>query len=213
MTARLQFSSDADRADTAAFLARVVRLDPAALTRVRSAPPGLTLWAWLPLEALVARTVRAACDERDVTIPAKALLDALTPAPDPPAVALPGRRDADWRGALPADGPGELLDEIPAEVISGLLKAAEQTFRTASEAADPKAVGDALLDHEALTVSGGGHSVAVPLRGLLAGARMGFYGTDPVRVAVTGGWVRLGASYGAVYLRRNHGLALFPAAR
>jgi hypothetical protein len=210
MSGELRFGGADDRSDAAAFLGRVVRLDPAALVRLRTADASLTLWAWLPFEVLVARTVRAHAAERDLTVPGKALLDAVTA--DGPAVPPP-RRDEGWRGALPADGPGEVLDEVPADVVARLLEATEQTFRAASAGADPRAVGDALLDHEVLTVSGAGHTVAVPLRALLACARMGFIGGGPIRVAVTGGWVRIGASFGSAYVRRGGRLALFPAGR
>jgi hypothetical protein len=206
----VKFASPADRSDAAAFLSRVARLDPGALVRVRSSGGALTLWAWLPLEALVARSVRGDGDP-DVTVPAKALLDAVAGGETP--VPVPPRRDEGWRGALPPDGPGEHLDEIPADVVDRLLAAAEQTFRAASTGADPQAVGDALLDHEVLSVSGGGHTVAVPLRALLAGARMGFLGTGPLRIAVIGAWVGIRADFGAVYLRRGGGLALFPGGR
>lgn len=210
MSGDLRFGAGDDRSDAAAFLGRLVRLDPAGLVRLRSAGESLTLWAWLPFEVLVARSVRGQAAEADLTVPGKALLDAVTA--DGPA-ALPPRRDEDWRGTLPPAGPGEPLDDIPAEVVAKLLEAAEQTFRTASTGADPRAVGDALLDHEVLTVTGRGHTVAVPLRLLLACARMGFIGGGPIRVSVAGGWTRIGASFGSAYVRRGGRLALFPAGR
>ncbi|MDQ1646327.1 MAG: hypothetical protein QOJ50_2511 [Cryptosporangiaceae bacterium] len=202
------FEAAGDRSDATAFLGRVVRLDPAALVRLRSSGGALTLWSWLPLDTLAARTVRGA-GEGDVTVPAKALLDALTAG----ASALPPRRDEGWRGAIPPDTPAEQLDAVPAEVVNGLLASAEKAFREASSGGDPQVVGDALLDQEVLQVTGGAHTVGIPLRALLSCARMGFLGDDPIRVVVAGGWVGIRASFGVVYLRRGGRLALFPTGR
>jgi hypothetical protein len=217
----LTFASVADRADAGAFLARMIRLDPAALVRVRCSGGRVALWGWLPLEVLVTRVVRGD-GPGDATVGAADLLAALAEptvgavdglaalaepaagglaAPAESTVAMPGRRDEQWRGALPPAAVDE-LDAVPAEVIQRLLVAGERTFREASTGADPRAVGDALLDHETVTVSAGGTSAAVPLRLLLGLARMGFLGDDPVRIGVAGGWVRAAASYGAAYRRR-----------
>jgi len=206
----LTFGSASDRADAGAFLARVTRLDPAAPVRVRCADGVMALWAWLPLEVLATRQVHGS-GPGDVTVDAKALLAALASNEDG-AVALPARRDADWPGALPPEAGVRELDEIPAAIVRDLLAAGERTFREGSVGADPRAVGDALLDHEVLTVSAGDTSAALPLRLLLGLARMGFLGDDPLRVGIAGGWVRAAASYGVAYRRRGR-LALFPAAR
>ena len=204
----LTFGTASDRADAGAFLARVARLDPAALVRLRCGGGVIALWAWLPLEVLATRVV---CGEgpADATVQAQALLASLTAVPAGAApqvgapVALPARRDADWPGALPPSAGVRELDAIPAGVVRDLLAAGERTFREASTGADPRAVGDALLDHEALTVSGGGESVTIPLRLLLGLARMGFLGEDPLQVGLAGGWVRAAASYGVAYRRRG----------
>src|SRR5688572_18334658 len=73
----LTFTSAEDCADTGALLARVVRLDPAALVRLQTVEEAVLLWAWLPLEVLVSRSVRGV-GPRDVTVSAKSLLEALT---------------------------------------------------------------------------------------------------------------------------------------
>jgi hypothetical protein len=207
VTGRLDFASGSDRADATAFLARVLRLDQGALVRLRGGGGAVGLWAWLPLEVLVTRAVHGS-GPVDVTVEAKALFELL--ARDG-GIALPPGRDVDWPGALPAPGVRE-LDEIPAEVVTTLLAAGERTFREASAGADPRAVGDALLDHEVLTVSAGELTAAIPLRLLLALARMGFLGDEPLRIGLAGGWIRAAASYGVAYRRRGR-LALFPASR
>jgi hypothetical protein len=202
----LTFGSASDRADAGAFLARVSRLDPAAPVRLRCDGGVIALWAWLPLEVLATRVVRGD-GPADATVEARSLLAALTS--DAGAVPLPARRDADWPGALPSAAGARELDEVPAAVVRDLLAAGERTFREASAGADPRAVGDALLDQDVLTVSAGEDSVTIPLRLLLGLARMGFLGDDPLRVGVAGGWVRAAASYGVGYRRRSS-LALFP---
>jgi hypothetical protein len=72
----LVFASAADRADAGAFLARVVRLDPSALVRLRCADGRVVLWSWLPLEVLAVRAVRGD-GPADVTVGASALLAAV----------------------------------------------------------------------------------------------------------------------------------------
>ncbi len=216
----LVFASASDRADAGAFLARAVRLDPAALVRIRCDAGRIALWTWLPLDVLATRVVRGD-GPPDATVSAAALLTALTEAAAETeaaagaglaGVAVPERRDAEWRGALPSESAVDELDAVPADVIQQLLVAGERTFREASAGADPRAVGDALLDHDVLTVSAGDQTATVPLRLLLALARMGFLGEDPLRVGLSGGWVRAAASYGAAYRRRSKLTLLTPAA-
>jgi hypothetical protein len=168
------------------------------------------------MDVLATRAVGAEATPADVTVSAKALLDALDPLPGAP-LPLPPARDAEWRGALPPPHPGEILDTIPADVVARLLDAGERTFREASAVADPRAVGDALFDSDVLTVTSGASTTGVPLKGLLALARMGFLGNGqagagrPMDVALVNSWVRLSASYGDAYLRRGDRLGLFPA--
>jgi hypothetical protein len=240
VTRSLLLHSPADASDLVAFLGRAVRLDAGALVRVRGEGGTVRVWCNLPTGVLVTRAVRGTAPA-DVTVSAAALL-AATPQPpnrtsaeagqhtpaDPrvfPESAnsreliapLPVGRDPEWRGALPAAGHGRVLDTVPADVIGSLLTAAERAFRQASASADPQSVGDALLAQDVLTVSSGGTSAAVPLKGLLSLARMGFLGADqagaggPIRVAIIGGWIRLAAAYGDAYLRRGDQLGLFPA--
>ncbi|PWU43624.1 hypothetical protein DLJ46_30420, partial [Micromonospora globispora] len=85
-------------ADAGAFLARLVRLDPAAVVRLRPVPgAGRTaLWARLPWGVLVVRTVAGEAPG-DVTVAAAELLAEL----EADGGALPRRRDDRWRWPLP----------------------------------------------------------------------------------------------------------------
>jgi hypothetical protein len=86
-------------------------------------------------------------------------------------------------------------------------------------AATPGGAGDALLYQDALTVSGAGRTVVLPLRVLSAAWRMGFLGPETdlpaerqvVAVSASGGWARLAAAYGSAYHRVAPSLGLLPS--
>ncbi|NBE80258.1 hypothetical protein GVV04_04480 [Micromonospora sp. NEAU-HG-1] len=170
-------------ADAGAFLARLVRLDPAALVRLRPAgppappeavpptPPGVpaappsgpvagaasagrtVLWARLPWGVLAARTV-AGAGRGDVTVAARELLAALAAGED----ALPARRDAQWRWPLPPS-TSRPVEVLPAGELWRIAEAAAGTLRdAAAHGVGGRAVGqrvlrDALLDHVAVVVT------------------------------------------------------------
>lgn len=177
-----------ERRDLDVFLGRVLRLDAGALVRLRpSGPDHLTLWAALPFDVLVSRTVPGTRLD-DVTVSAAELLESESPR----------RRDPEWRGSLPPDRGWRALDTVPSEVVRDLITAGQNAFR----AAGTQAAGESLLDHETLRVSApGSPEVAVTFRLLLALARMAFLGDRPVEVASCGPWVRLTADHGSVYHR------------
>lgn len=205
----LVFESAEDRADAGAFLTRVVRLDLHATVRLRQAGPGVQLWSWLPMDVLVTRHVAAHIDVADLAVSAADLLGRLDT--DNAAVALPPRRDEQWRGALPAVAGWHRVEAVPSADLMALVEAGAAAFRAAAMAADPGRVAEALLDHESLTVSDPATTVAVPMRVLQALARMGFLRPDgDVVVAVRTAWMRCDAAYGSAYRRRGGGLSLFP---
>ncbi|HEX5542835.1 MAG TPA: hypothetical protein VFX60_14950 [Micromonospora sp.] len=222
-------------ADAGAFLARLARLDPGALVRLRRAAPGWTaLWARLPWGVLVGRTVDGA-GPGDATVSAAALLAELSAG----GARLPARRDVEWRHPLPPS-PGRMVEAVPAATVRRLAAAAAGTLRTAAvEGVGGRAVGertlrDALLDHVAIVVTepvqgeseGLPARVEVPQRLVQAVIRMGFLGPDPgrgqgetaasnsletVQVRLVGQWVGLSAPYGVAWLRNVGQLALTPA--
>jgi hypothetical protein len=186
----------AGRADTGAFLVRLVRLDPGAVVRLRPAGDAAELWARLPFDVLATRRLRLRVDA-DVTVSAAGLLAALEAAPprcadpdgapDPrtgPEEELLGlpRRDIDWRWALPP-GRGDAVERIPAVELVRVAAAASRALRqAATEGIGGRAVGervlrDALLDHVAITVTGdGGARIDIPQRVVQGVVRMGFLG-------------------------------------
>jgi hypothetical protein len=196
---------DADeRGDLGAFVARVVRLDPAAAARLRAGPRTLTAWASTPFDVLATRTVHGHVDPSDVTVSANALLTAL--AVEKAATVDPGVGGL-WPGDLPPDTGWSPVDVVPAAEIDALT---ERGLAVARENAGPLGPPTSLLDQNVLTVSApAGPTVKVPLRCLFALSGMGFVGGDgEVRVSATGGWLRLDAHYGAVVRRRTLTLPL-----
>jgi hypothetical protein len=177
-------------ADAGAFLARVVRLDPQALVRLRPYGDGsVALWTWLNVGVLAVRVVPGT-GPADAVVSASGLLDALAseavvpervapgavapgavvpgavvPGAVVPGVVLPPRRDAEWRGPLP--GPGfRRLDVLPPDAVERLAVAGERTFKEAVAAgagrsrSGARALTDAVLDHVAVAVTGPGDESA-----------------------------------------------------
>jgi hypothetical protein len=198
---------EAGRVDAGAFLSRLVRLDPAALVRLRPSGASAEMWARLPFGVLVVRTLSVPVDG-DVTVEATALLADLS--------ALGGmlrRRDADWRWALPPSR-GRVVETVPAAEIGRVASAASTTLRTAVDGGvggrpvGERAVRDALLDHVPIVVtSEDGERVDVSQRLVQAVVRMGFLGStvgeETVAVRIAGSWIGLAASFGSAWYRRN----------
>ncbi|GAA1794303.1 hypothetical protein HC028_22175 [Planosporangium flavigriseum] len=208
-------------ADAGAFLARLVRLDPTALVRMR--PAGgrtLELWARLPFEVLVTRRVCADLAE-DATVRAADLLDAL----DAGADRLPPRRDAEWRWPLPPEA-GLVVERLPVAELHRVGAAAEATLRAAvtggvrGRAVGERVLRDALLDHvPVVVITDDGTRVDVPQRLVQGVVRMGFLGAAPapgepaggaVEVRLARGWVGLAGAFGTGWHRSSRGLAVRP---
>jgi hypothetical protein len=221
-----------DAADAGAYLARVVRLDPAALVRLRPAGGGmLALWARLPFDALVTRTVRAVVEE-DATVRAADLLAAVGGAAGGAAAggsAAAGsghlaRHDARWRWPLPPSA-GRTVERLPAGELHRVGAAAASTLReAAASGVRGRAVGermlrDALLAHVPIVVTADdGTRVEVAQRLVQAVVRMGFLGPvaggevaeGEVEVRLAGAWVGLVAAYGSAWHRPSGGLGVRP---
>jgi hypothetical protein len=202
----------AGRADAGAFLARLVRLDPGALARVRPVGDGVAeLWAMLPFGVLVVRRV-AADLTTDTTVAAAELLNTLS---DDSSTSI-HRRDESWRWPLPPTR-SETVEQIPAGEIMSVATAAERTLRMAvTEGVGGRRVGervvrDALLDHIAIVATGqDGTRAEVPLRLVQALVRMGFVpriddlvtqSETSVTVRIARDWVGLEGSYGSAWYR------------
>ncbi|MBB5824764.1 hypothetical protein [Micromonospora carbonacea] len=226
-------------ADAGAFLARLVRLDPAAPVRLRPAAPAggpdaaggrTALWARLPWGVLAVRTVAGpGCG--DVTVAAGELLDALSSG----AGGLPVRRDAQWRWPLPPPA-SRSVELLPAGELWRIAEAAAGTLREAAahgvagRAVGQRVLRDALLDHVAVVVTPDdppGPPVEIAQRLVQGLVRMGFLGRPgdgdtaaagpgagagggDVQVRTAGRWVGLVGPYGAVWSQKVVDLAVMP---
>ncbi|MBO0869155.1 MAG: hypothetical protein J2P15_11360 [Micromonosporaceae bacterium] len=214
--------SEAGVADAGPFLARLVRLNPGALVRLRHLDPDtLALWARLPWEVLVTRRVvgtmqsggmQSGSVETDRTVAAADLLARLAD----PLEAIEGR-DAQWRWPLPPSA-GSVVETVPAEVIRRVGRAAASTVAEvggsglAGRPVGQRMVRDALLAHVPIVAESGGTRVEVSQRLVQAVLRMGFLGAgdDPVTVRLAEPWIGLAAGYGSAWQQRGGGLVLRP---
>jgi len=208
--------AEAGRADAGAFVARLLRLDPAAVVRLRPGADGLVeLWAMLPFRVLVTRAVVGEPDGggRDSTVPGGDLLQWLS-KPDMP---FPAPRDQMWRWPLPPSS-GVAVETVPGADIWRVAQAAELTVRDAvthglgGRTAGERVVREALLDHVPIAVtSSAGDRVDVSQRLVQALVRMNFLargGEGLVTVRVMGGWIGLSGTYGSCWHRPTSSLLL-----
>ena len=203
----LELADQGERDDLGAFVARAVRLDIGSVIRLREREGGLLdAWVTTPFDVLATRTVRGTIKPGDVTVASNELLAGLAIARDDRF--NPGApQDLQWRSALPPVKHWQVVDQLPAQVVTDL---AERGIAVARENTGPHGTPPAsLLDQNVLTVTGDGLEVKIPLRCLFAMSGMGFLGIegedDEVRVTATDAWLRLDARYGAV-VRRRHAL-------
>lgn len=205
--------------DATTFLNRLVRLDRTALVRLRPAGRSerTVLWARLPWGVLVVHTV-AGAGPGDATVAAGELLAELTAG----GSALPARRDAQWRWALPPSASRQ-VETLPAAELRRVADAAAAALRDAAgrgvggRAVGSRVLRDALLDHVPVVVTPDdppAEPVEVPQRLVQGLVRMGFLGTSEVpggvQVRAAARWVGLVGPYGAVWLQKVVDLAVRP---
>lgn len=198
-----------DREDLATFLDRTLRLDDAAVVRLRERGGGAGAVAWVAtgLEVLASRVVTARVRPSDLSAGADALLTGLSTAGD--GYVDPGfPMDSAWRGGLPPEDGFIHLDDVPARVM---LDLAQQGSALAREHGSAHGPPTGLLDQEVIAVSAGDVSVAVPMRCVFALTAMGFLPQtgnevseeEIVRVRAHPSWLRIDARFGSVYRRRD----------
>lgn len=207
----LHVPDSAERDDLGAFTARVVRLDPAALVRLKAGSGRVVAWAPTPFEVLVTRAVRGELHPADLTVSGNELLAALAVGRD--ARVDPGRPEDDrWRSELPTTSGWRVVDEVPAAELEaladqGIALAREHGVQHGGHGGGSTAPPAGLLDQTVLTASGDGMRVQVPLRCLFALSGMGFLGggrpTDQVRISANDSWLRLDARFGAAVRHRR----------
>jgi len=205
--------------DLATFTERAVRLDEAAVIRLRERTGGLVVaWVATGFDVLASRVVGGRIKPADLSAGANALAAGLT-AMNRSGYVDPGfPMDSAWRGALPPESGFVHLDDVPARAVLDLAQRGVALAKEHSSSHGPPA---SLLDQEVVAVSSGGNSVGVPMRCVFALTAMGFLpqseaaaqgsGLDPetvaadeiVRVRAQTAWLRIDARFGSVYRRRG----------
>ncbi|OBK18507.1 hypothetical protein [Mycobacterium asiaticum] len=206
----LWLPDDAHRADLATFVDYALRLDDAAVIRLRARAPGLvTAWVATGFDVLASRVVAGTVRPEDMSVGADALARGLAAAQAPEGYVDPGfAMDSAWRGGLPPDSGFTHLDDIPAKVILDLAQSGAQLAKEHGSAHGPPV---SLLDQEVIEVSSGESVVGLPMRCVFALTAMGFLPQSAeasddgelIRVRVLPAWLRVDARFGSVYRRRG----------
>jgi hypothetical protein len=199
----------AQRGDLAAFVERALRLDDAAVIRLRARSGGLvTAWVATGFGVLAGRVVAGTLRPDDLSVGANELVRGLA-AVDGSGYVSPGfPMDSAWRGGLPPDLGFAHLDDVPARLMLDLAQRGAQLAKEHGSAHGPPV---SLLDQEVVRVSSADISIGVPMRCVFALTAMGFLpeaaqavdAGEIVRVRVLPSWLRIDARFGSVYRRRG----------
>jgi hypothetical protein len=204
------------REDLSTFAERALRLDEAAVIRLRERAGGLVVaWVATGFDVLASRVFGGRISPADLSAGADALMAGLA-AMNRTGYIDPGfPMDSAWRGVLPPESGFVHLDDVPARVVLDLAQRGVALAKEHSSAHGPPA---SLLDQEVVAVSSGDETVGIPMRCVFALTAMGFLPQsggeeqlDPgtvaadeiVRVRVLPAWLRIDARFGSVYRRRG----------
>ncbi|MGD7001989.1 hypothetical protein [Corynebacterium halotolerans] len=191
-----------------ALLSRAVGLDATASARLRQLDEFVEVFVTTPFEVVASRRAKGTVGRDGAVVGAHELLSALRNGESqigPP-------RDPNWPGALPPAAGFTLVDNVPVQVVRQLADQGQALTRQFSGPLGPPA---SLLNQTVLTVTGGGHEAAIPMRMIFTCTSLslipGFAAPMDVprhlRVSVNGRWVRVDAPFGSVF--RSTGLSLF----
>lgn len=208
----LWLADPAHRADLAAFVDHAMRLDEAAVVRIRARSSGLlTAWVATGFDVLASRVVVGRVKPDDMSVAADGLARGLAAASETGYVDPGFAMDSAWRGGLPPESGFTHLDDVPAKLV---LDLAQQGAQLAKEHGGAHGPPVSLLDQDVVEVSSGDITVGVPMRCVFALTAMGFLpqsvsgGDELIRVRISPSWLRLDARFGSVYRRRAHAALL-----
>lgn len=199
----------AHRGDLATFAERAVRIDAAAVIRLRARSDGLlTAWVATGFEVLASRVVAGTVRPDDLSVGGDELVRGLAAVDDSGYVNPGFPMDSAWRGVLPPDSGFTHLDDVPARLMLDLAQRGAQLAKQHGSAHGPPV---SLLDQEVVRVSSGDVSMGIPMRCVFALTAMGFLpdaaqsvkADESVRVRVLPAWLRIDARFGSVYRRRG----------
>lgn len=202
----LLIADPVQRNDLGAFVERALRLDEAAVVRLRQRADGLVAaWVGTGLDVLAVRVVAGAVSPADMSCAADQLARGLQQADAAGQIDTGFPMDSAWRGVLPPDTGFIHLDDVPAAVLVDLARRGAELARDQGSAHGPPA---SLLDQDVLQVSSGDVLAGVPMRCVFALTAMGFVPESPsaeeiVRVRVLPAWLRIDARFGSVFRRRG----------
>ncbi|WP_328358445.1 hypothetical protein OG976_04505 [Mycobacterium sp. NBC_00419] len=202
----LTIADAVQRNDLAAFVERALRLDEAAVVRLRRRGDGyLASWVGTGLDVLAVRVVAGELSPADLSCGADALARGLRGADTSGHIDTGFPMDSAWRGVLPPETGFAHLDDVPAAVLIELARRGAELARDQGSAHGPPA---SLLDQDVLQVSSGDVVAGVPMRCVFALTAMGFVPESPsseeiVRVRVLPAWLRIDARFGSVFRRRG----------
>jgi hypothetical protein len=207
------------REDLATFVERALRLDDAAVIRLRERAGGsVVAWVATGFDVLASRVVAGRVRPADLSAGGDALGRGLS-GMDRSGHVDPGfPMDSAWRGALPPDSGFAHIDDVPARVV---LDLAQRGVALAREHGSEHGPPVSLLDQEVLAVSSEQGDVDIPMRCVFALTAMGFLpqatsagqgeslnpdtvaADEIVRVRALPAWLRIDARFGSVYRRRG----------
>ena len=198
------------RGDLATFVDRAIRLDNAAVIRVRARSGGsLTAWLATGFNVLASRVVAGTMRPDDLSAGADVLARGLATTNRLGYVDCGFPMDSAWRGALPPESGFAHVDDVPARAVLDLAQRGAQLAREHGSSHGPPV---SLLDQEVVRVTSPDADVGVPMRCVFALTAMGFLPPSPeavsadeiVRVRILPTWLRIDARFGSVYRRRGH---------
>lgn len=214
LTERGLWIPDAEhRRNLATFIDRAIRLDDAAVIRLRARPVGsVTAWLVTGFDVLASRVVAGSARPDDLSAGANDLARGLACADRSGYVDCGFPMDSAWRGALPPETGFTHVEDVPARAVLELAQRGAQLAKEHGSAHGPPV---SLLDQEVVRVTSADPEddagVGVPMRCVFALTAMGFLpqsaeavGADEiVRVRVLPAWLRIDARFGSVYRRRG----------
>lgn len=198
------------RSDLGTFVDRAIRLDDAAVIRLRARSAGsLTAWLATGFDVLASRVVAGTMRPSDLSAAADNLARGLSAVDRSGYVDCGFPMDSAWRGVLPPEAGFTHVDDVPARAVLDLAQRGAQLAKEHGSTHGPPV---SLLDQEVVRVTSADAGVGVPMRCVFALTAMGFLPPSPeavsadeiVRVRILPAWLRIDARFGSVYRRRGH---------
>lgn len=227
---RLCLADAGEAAGLAAFLARLIHYDRAAVVRLQAGSGVLGIFGRPPsFEVLAIRTARLAADDGafDVTVSAGRLMDALDAGSGQEAVVPEPVTGPPWAGVLPPRGGWQPVASLGVEAVRAAVAAAVAEFRARDEALPEQRrtrVERDRIGREIWSRTLG--DTGLPLRAVHAAQSLGFLRSvdtraaagraggvatlapEPLALFAAGGWLRLRTPYGSIAVRGDGGQGL-----